>query len=299
MSQKRYIDIERLKDKYINTFTVGEHIVCQEKLDGSNCALSFDNEGNFHVYSRKTELSPTNNLRGFYEYALTLDKEKLWSILRARYIIFGEWLVSHTVKYAPEVMKKFYVFDIYDKETEQYTPWEFTKKIADLLGFTTVPLIYDGPFISWEHIRNFVGYTQLNAEPCGEGVVIKSQDRLDNKSSRTPAYVKIVSEKFSEVHETKSRVVDPEKLAARAVAEEVARSIVTERRVQKILEKFIDEGTLRADWDEHDMGSIAKIVPRAVYDDCMKEEPETVLSIEGFGKICGSITMQFVRSFLK
>lgn len=293
-----YIDIERLKDKYMDAFVLGEHIVCQEKLDGSNGAISFDTEGNLHAYSRKTELSPTNNLRGFYEFVLTLDKDIAFAALGSRYILYGEWLVSHTVKYPESRMKKFYVFDVYDKKIGEYMPWDKVKQIAEFIGLTTVPLIYDGPFVSWEHIREFVGTTQMDAEPCGEGVVVKSQDRLDNKSSKTPAYVKIVSEKFSEVHASKPHTIDPEKMAKRAAAEELAKTIVTEPRVRKILLKFIDENIIPTDWDEHNMGDIARVLPRAVYDDCMKEEKETAMQIENFGKICGSITMNFVRSFL-
>lgn len=293
-----YIDIVRLKTAYATAFTLGEHIVCTEKLDGSNASIDFDTEGNLHIYSRKTELSPANNLRGFYEYARSINEDIAYAALSSRYILYGEWLVSHSVQYPESRMHTFYVFDVYDKKTEQYMPWDFVKQIAEFLGLKTVPLIYDGPFISWEHLTQFVGYTQMDASPCGEGIVVKSQDRLNNKSSKTPAYVKIVSEKFSEVHSSKPKIVDPEKVAARAAAEDKARTIITERRVEKVLQKLIDEGLLSENWDEHNLGEIAKTVPRLVYEDCFKEEQDIVASIENFGKICSSITMQIVRGFL-
>lgn len=298
MNQRKYIDIERLKEAYMNAFTVGEHIVVSEKIDGANASIACDENGNLHMFSRKTELSPTNNLRGFYEFVLTLDKDIAYAALSSRYILYGEWLVSHSVQYPESRMHTFYVFDVYDKETEQYMPWDFVKQIAEFIGLKTVPLIYDGPFISWEQIKGFIGYTQLEASPCGEGVVVKSQDRLNNKSSKTPAYIKIVSEKFSEVHSSKPKIVDPEKVAARAAAEDKAKTIITERRVEKVLQKLIDEGLLSENWDEHNLGEIAKTVPRLAYEDCVKEEPEIVASIENFGKVCSSITMQIVRGFL-
>ena len=46
-------------------------------------------------------------------------------------------------------------------------------------------------------------------------------------------------------------------------------------------------------------GTIAKHLPRAVYNDCVKEEPETVAQIENFGKICGSLTMKLAREAVK
>ena len=295
---KKYVDIERLKDKYFGIFTPGEHIVCQEKCDGANASIGFE-DGELSCYSRKQKLSPENTLRGFYTLVQTFDAKKFREVLGDRYVIFGEWLVSHTIKYPATRLSKFYVFDVWDTEVEQYVPWSVTKDFAAKLGLTTVPLFYDGPFVSWEHIQSFVGKTEMDAEPTGEGVVIKSQDRLDNKSSNTPPYVKIVAAKFSEVHQSKPHEVNPEKLAAKQAAEALAATIVTERRIAKLIEKAIDEGRLRADWDEKDLGTIAKFLCKDTYADCVKEEPETVAQIENFGKIAAGIAMKLARGLVK
>lgn len=296
--KKKYVDIERLKDKYALAFSKGEHITITEKCDGANASIGFE-DGELSCFSRKQKLSPENTLRGFYTLVQTFDVEKYREVLGDRYIIFGEWLVSHTIKYPATRLSKFYVFDVWDTEVEQYVPWSVTKDFAAKLGLTTVPLFYDGPFVSWEHVQSFVGKTKMEASPVGEGLVIKSQDRLDNKSSNTPPYVKIVAAKFSEVHQSKPHEVDPEKLAAKQAAEALATTIVTERRVQKLLEKAVDEGRLRADWDEKDLGTIAKFLCKDVYADCIKEEPETVAQIENFGKIAAGIAMRLARGLVK
>lgn len=298
---KRYVDIQRLKDKYAMAFKKGEHIVCQEKLDGSNGQILFDAEtGTLKAFSRRNELNQNNTLQGFYDFVQALDASIVSAALTSRYILFGEWAVKHTIRYPEDKMKQFYVFDVYDTETEQYMPWDFTKQIAEFIGLKTVPLFYDGPFISWEHIYSFVGKTEMGGEPTGEGVVIKSQDRLDNKFSGTPAYVKIVAKEFSEVHQSKpQKEIDPEKLAKKQADEALAATIVTERRIIKGLEKFIEDGIISEDWDEKSLGVIAKHLPRAIYNDCVKEEPETVAQIENFGKICGSLTMKLARGLVK
>lgn len=295
---KRYCDIDRMKDKYALAFSKGEHITITEKIDGANASIGFE-DGELSCFSRKQKLSPENTLRGFYTLVQTFDAEKFREVLGDRYVIFGEWLVSHTIKYPATRLSKFYVFDVWDTEVEQYVPWSVTKDFAAKLGLTTVPLFYDGPFVSWEHIQSFVGKTEMDAEPTGEGVVIKSQDRLDNKSSNTPPYVKIVAAKFSEVHQSKPHEVDPEKLAAKQAAEALAATIVTERRIAKLIEKAIDEGRLRADWDEKDLGTIAKFLCKDTYADCVKEEPETVAQIENFGKIAAGIAMKLARGLVK
>lgn len=297
---KKYKDIERLKDKYAPAFKAGEHITITEKIDGANASIVVNENGTLTACSRRNELNQNNTLQGFYDFVQTLDASIVSAALTSRYILFGEWLVKHTIRYPEDKMKQFYVFDVYDTETEQYMPWDFTKQIAEFIGLKTVPLFYDGPFISWEHIYSFVGKTEMGGEPTGEGVVIKSQDRLDNKFSGTPEYVKIVAKEFSEVHQSKpQKEIDPEKLAAKQAAEDLAVTIVTARRVEKSIQKLVEDGIVPEDWDEKSLGVIAKHLPRAIYNDCVKEEPETVAQIENFGKICGSLTMKLAREAVK
>lgn len=297
---KKYKDIERLKDKYAPAFKAGEHITITEKIDGANASIVVNEDGTLTACSRRNELNQNNTLQGFYNFVQTLDASIVSAALTSRYILFGEWLVKHTIRYPEDKMKQFYVFDVYDTETEQYMPWDFTKQIAEFIGLKTVPLFYDGPFISWEHIYSFVGKTEMGGEPTGEGIVIKSQDRLDNKFSGTPEYVKIVAKEFSEVHQSKpQKEIDPAKIAAKKADETLAATIVTARRITKGLEKLIEDGIIPEDWDEKSLGVIAKHLPRAIYNDCVKEEPETVAQIENFGKICGSLTMKLAREAVK
>ena len=297
---KKYKDIERLKDKYAPAFKAGEHITITEKIDGANASIVVNEDGTLTACSRRNELNQDNTLQGFYGFVQTLDASIVSAALTSRYILFGEWLVKHTIRYPEDKMKQFYVFDVYDTETEQYMPWDFTKQIAEFIGLKTVPVFYDGPFISWEHIYSFVGKTEMGGEPTGEGVVIKSQDRLDNKFSGTPEYVKIVAKEFSEVHQSKpQKEIDPAKVAAKQAAEDLAATIVTARRVEKAIQKLVEDGIVPEDWDEKSLGVIAKHLPRAVYNDCVKEEPETVAQIENFGKICGSLTMKLAREAVK
>ncbi len=297
---KKYVDIERLKDKFAEAFKAGEHITITEKIDGANASIAVGEDGKLIAFSRRNELTPESNLQGFYEYVQSLDPTMISCVLGTRYIFFGEWLVKHTIKYPQEKMKQFYVFDVWDTEIEQYIPWEQTKQMAEFCGLKMVPVFYDGSFTSWEDIYSYVGKTDMGGEPTGEGVVIKSQDRLDNKFSGTPAYVKIVAKEFSEVHQSKpQKDIDPAKIAARQAAEALAETIVTPRRIEKAIQKFVEDGIVPENWDEKDLGTIAKNLPRAIYNDCVKEEPETVTQIENFGKICGSLSMKIARGLIK
>lgn len=307
---KKYLDIERCKQKYAETFNVGENIVIQEKIDGSNASIHYDEEsGTLKAFSRRLELNSKNTLNGFWDYVQSLNTIAFKEVLGSRYIVFGEWMgAKHAIKYPEDVYGKFWMFDVWDTQTEQYLPYEETRAFYGRLiacgnkekKFNFVPVFYIGKFESWEKTMELVGKTEVGAEPSGEGIVIKRQDCLDSKSSRLPFYVKIVSEQFSEVHKSKKqKAIDPAAIAKKEANLALAATIVTPQRVQKMIYKFIEDGLLPQDWDEHNLKDISKILPNAIYRDCVKEESETVQQIEDFGKVAAKLSMSIVRDLIK
>lgn len=307
---KKYLDIERCKQKYAETFNVGENIVIQEKIDGSNASIRYDEEsGTLKAFSRRLELNSENTLNGFWDYVQSLNTIAFKEVLGSRYIVFGEWMgAKHAIKYPEDVYGKFWMFDVWDTQTEQYLPYEETRAFYGRLiacgnkekKFNFVPVFYIGKFESWEKTMELVGKTEVGAEPSGEGIVIKRQDCLDSKSSRLPFYVKIVSEQFSEVHKSKKqKAIDPAAIAKKEANVALAATIVTQQRVQKMLYKFIEDGLLPQDWDEHNLKDISKILPNAIYRDCVKEENETVQQVEDFGKVAAKLSMSIVRDLIK
>lgn len=307
---KKYLDIERCKQKYAETFNVGENIVIQEKIDGSNASIRYDEEsGTLKAFSRRLELNSENTLNGFWDYVQSLNTIAFKEVLGSRYIVFGEWMgAKHAIKYPEDVYGKFWMFDVWDTQTEQYLPYEETRAFYGRLiacgnkekKFNFVPVFYIGKFESWEKAMELVGKTEVGAEPSGEGIVIKRQDYLDSKSSRLPFYVKIVSEQFSEVHKSrKQKAIDPAAIAKKEANIALAATIVTPQRVQKMLYKFIEDGLLPQDWDEHNLKDISKLLPNAIYRDCVKEESETVQQVEDFGKVAAKLSMSIVRDLIK
>ena len=69
--------------------------------------------------------------------------------------------------------------------------------------------------------------------------------------------------------------------------------------MEKLLNKFVDEGILPADWGAKEMPVIAKNLTKAVYEDCIKEEPETVSKVENFGKTANGIAMKIARDIMQ
>lgn len=297
MKQKKYMDIERLKDKYVDGFQKGDYIVVQEKIDGANFSIRYNEEEDaITSFSRKNILDFSNNLRGAWEWSQKLNKELVKEVLGTNLILFGEWLVSHTIVYPNDKYQNAYFYDVYNVETGNYLKQDEVKNIINRLGLISVPVFYEGEFKSWEHLRQFVGRTDLGGEN-GEGIVVKNMTRLNDPNTRLPFYTKIVGEKFAE--KKSIRQVDPDKLEKRARLQTIVDSVVTEGRVTKLVHKMVDEGIIPEDWDEHNMSVIAKNIGREVYYDCLKEEPETVEQVgELFGKLASGTAMRIVRNML-
>lgn len=300
MQHKKFINIQRIKENYADGFTKGDNIVIQEKIDGANCAIRYDSEKDTIVaQSRRNILDVDNNLRGFWEWSQTLDKEILKSVLGDNLVCFGEWLVPHSIKYPNDKYNHAYFYDVFDIGIGQYLPQNEVKKIIDRLNLTYVPVFYEGEFISWEHCMSFVGRTDLGGE-VGEGIVCKNQTRLNDLNTRSPFYLKIVSEKFTETKgQRHNKPVDPDKLKTIEENKALAETIVTEARVTKLLNKFVDDGVLPEDWSAREMPIIAKNLTKAVYEDCVKEEPDTVKQIGNFGKVANDIAMQIARNIME
>ena len=298
MEHKKFMDIQRIKEGIVDGFQNGDHIIIQEKIDGANAAIRYDSENDCIVaQSRKNLLNISNNLRGFFEWTQTLDKDKVKEVIGDNILIFGEWLVPHTVRYPDDKYNQFYVYDAYNTETGEYLPQTEVKSIAAKLNLNYVPVFYEGEFTDWNFCYQFVGKTEMGGE-YGEGIVVKNQSKLNDANCRNPFYIKIVTEKFQETKRQKVKVVDPDKLRENEENIELCKTIVTEARVTKILHKLVDEGMLPENWGATEMGIVAKNLTKRVYEDCMKEEPETTAKISNFGKVANSICMGIARSFI-
>lgn len=301
------MDITRIKEDgeseltTANTraFEVGDHVVIQEKIDGANASFRLDNDGNLLAFSRKNELNYQNTLRGFWNYVQSLDKEKFKNL--GSRIIFGEWLCKHTVKYNTESYNQFYVFDMYDTETEQWLPQSIVKDYAETHELNYIHTLYDGEFISWEHCRSFLHSPAYGVNQ--EGIVIKNESKLNDPDVRNPFYLKIVNDSFMETkaHNHIKKVLDPQHQEEKSQAEEIANEVVTKARVQKEIHKMIDEGILPEKLQPKDMSVVARNLPKRIYDDIVKEELERISDTIGnqyFGKAVNTVTMNYAKDIV-
>jgi hypothetical protein len=273
MEQKKYTDVIRLGHRStVGVLNEGDYIVIQEKIDGANA--SFRRDGDVVLaFSRNIPLGSGNNLGGFYEWAQTLNVDKLLDGV----IYFGEWTNKHKVSYEGN-QKKFYLFDIHNTNIEEYVDFSMVKDEARRLNLNLVPVFYEGKYQSFEHLQSFVGRTELNGKlgdlETGEGIVVKNvkyKDRFDKQ-----VFVKLVTEDFREVQKQKE-AKDPN---FQSVEMQFISECLTKARVEKIIYKLVDEDILHEHFGVEDMGLILRHMSNRIYDDIMKEESDSLDTYE-------------------
>jgi hypothetical protein len=179
-------------------------LVIEEKMDGANCGISFGSDGQLLLQSRGHYL-----VGGPREQQFTLLKSwanrfrhELWSILRDRYIMYGEWVYAkHTIFYT-DLPHYFLEFDIYDTQTGMFfsTPRRcaflseapFVASVR-VLHARTVPshaalaaLIGPSPFIAQDHLD------QLRVHCVKQGIdAERAEKETDASAFMEGLYIKI------------------------------------------------------------------------------------------------------------
>ena len=295
---KKYTDVVRYgKNGTQDVLQKGDYITITEKIDGANASFCLDDTTALGVscYSRNTPVTEGNTLRGFYDWIksnILPIKDKL----NPSYRYFGEWLVSHKVAYKPEQYSNFYMFSIWNEETQEYVSDEIVKYEADRLGIQTTTYFYEGEYVSFEHIMSFVGKSDRTLESnTGEGVVVKNVSYKDRYGNQM--FVKLVSEKFAEVQKQKL----PKNPNIEDEHKGLIDTVVTPARVSKLIHKLVDEGILVDSFGIENMGDILRNLGGKVIEDVYKEEYELVRDIEEsiFAKKVGKTLPKVVKQVLK
>lgn len=311
MKQKHFIDIQNIREEDTelrnrNTQAFDTNCIIQvtEKYDASNACLAYDNETDSIIaFSRKQELNFSNTLAGFWNFAQMLsNKTKEMFKIYPNYRVFGEWSgQKHKIIYNDTgKVKHWYVYDIYDIETEQWQTQDIVKQFCKDADLEYIHELYYGPFLSWEHCRSF-----MNSPAYGdkqEGIVIKNQSKLSNwndKDIKAPCYLKIVNEAFKESMKTKEKIIDLEKENAKAEAQKIMESICTVNRIEKELFKMRDEGILPEKIEPTDFRVIAQNLPKRIFEDLLKEEKELVIACgEYANKACNTVCMNIAKDLI-
>jgi RNA ligase (TIGR02306 family) len=170
--------VQNLKAEVANWTAMGLRFELTEKLDGSSCTMFLDEQGEFHVCSRKVDLVRENGNK-FWRAAISYGVEgKLRAQNRLGIAIQGELIGEGTQgnRYGIKGCD-FYAFDIYDTIKGGYLPADARRKLIEALGLKHVPVLDINKDLGKGDVAEILLWAEdkscLNANTEREGIVFK------------------------------------------------------------------------------------------------------------------------------
>ena len=137
----------------------GKYLVLEEKVDGANCAISFNDDLELMLQSRGHYLTGGYRERHFNflkQWAIS-HYDELFNILGTRFIMYGEWLYAKHSIYYDKLPHYFLEFDIYDKERNVFLDTNTRHKMLENSCVVSVPVLAKGVFNSIDEIIKYLG----------------------------------------------------------------------------------------------------------------------------------------------
>lgn len=148
-------DLKSVKFDYIKD----KFIVIEEKVDGANCGISFNEENNLLLQSRGHFLNGGYGEKQFdlFKSWANCHKIELFKILSTRYVMYGEWLYAKHTVYYDKLPHYFMEFDIYDKKEKRFLSTKKRKSMLKNYTFiTSVLVLYEGKLKRIEELTSFL-----------------------------------------------------------------------------------------------------------------------------------------------
>ncbi|HME09934.1 MAG TPA: RNA ligase family protein [Bryobacteraceae bacterium] len=153
----------------------GLALVVEEKLDGSNCGISFDEHGALVLQSRGHALTGGARERQFdlLKRWTSYHAATLLNLLGLRYVMYGEWLYArHTIAY-DQLPHYFLEFDVFDRERDEFLSTEGRRVLLAGSPVVPVPVLVEGRAANLE---KYVGRSRCSSSETMEGLYIKHED---------------------------------------------------------------------------------------------------------------------------
>lgn len=257
---KKYQHLERFGTTEVEGIDRGTcHIF--PKLDGTNASIWLNEAGEVCAGSRNRQLSLDRDNAGFLAWVLEQENIKKYLLDYPTHILYGEWLVPHSLKtYRDDAWRNFYVFDVMDEHG--YLSIGIYTALLHTYDIKVIPCLWSIEYPTLEILLDKMKlntYLIKDGEGCGEGIVIKRYDFV-NKYGRT-TWAKLVTNEFKEKN---NEVFGPKKIQSEITIE------------QRIVEEFQTEALIQKEFAKIGLeGWSSKLIPKllnTVYYSLVKEE---------------------------
>ncbi len=144
----------------------GKHLVIEEKIDGANCGLSFDEDGKLLLQSRGHYLTGGGRELHYdlFKQWATAHQSRFYQVLGSRYILYGEWMYAKHRIYYDALPSYFMEFDIFDRERQIYLDTAGRRTLTEQLPICSVPVLGDGCYLRKEEVLRHLGRSHYIGE---------------------------------------------------------------------------------------------------------------------------------------
>ncbi|MGN1166398.1 MAG: RNA ligase family protein [Lachnospiraceae bacterium] len=137
----------------------GKYLVIEEKCDGANSAISFDENGELLLQSRGHYLTGGYRERHYnmMKQWAAVHKDAFYEVLGTRYIMYGEWMYAKHTVYYDALPHYFLEFDILDREKGIFLDTPSRHEMLKDLPIVSVPVLGTGIYPSKEEMLKLLG----------------------------------------------------------------------------------------------------------------------------------------------
>lgn len=243
-------------------------ISVEEKIDGSQFSFGvFDGELSFRSHNQ--QIDPDYVPKMFKLAVGTVEDVKL--SLEEGWIYRGEYLNKprhNTLCYDRVPKNNIIIFDI-DKGIEDYLSPAQRKEVAEMLGFESAPVFYEGKIESYGEMKKFLEEKSCLGGTTVEGLVFKNPHRFARDGKALMG--KFVREDFKEVNQANWR-----SQSGKAFALELAESYRTVPRWRKAIQHLKDRSELLNELK--DIGPLLKEINKDILEECKTEIAEKLFN---------------------
>ena len=230
----------------------GLPLVVEEKIDGANCAVSFDENGELLLQSRGHYLTGGVREKHFNllkQWAAT-HRQTFFNVLENRYVMYGEWVYAkHTVFY-DRLPHYFLEFDVLDRHTDRFLDTPSRRELLATIPIEAVPVLKSSTFAKLKELVSLIGHSRfIGAEHLAEMVRYCKSTGLNADTACRETERSAMMEGLYIKHEQDGQVIGRYKYVRAGFLQTVlaseshwlARPIIPNRLVRKLDDLFLPQ----------------------------------------------------------
>jgi hypothetical protein len=139
----------------------GKFLVIEEKIDGANSGVSFDEKWELQLQSRGHFLTggPREKHFNLFKTWAATHSEQFLEVLTDRYVMYGEWLYAKHTEFYDLLPHYWFEFDILDKTTGDFLSTAGRRSMLGGLPIVPVPVLAKGKFDRFEDVLRLIKHS--------------------------------------------------------------------------------------------------------------------------------------------